>query len=405
MAACGSLETPSIPSKIKKREDGGTFFKAVKSFFKECVPVHNVHRSPDTTTSQSLETKSPHSLMETRPSQNLEKISTDSVEIGPSKSLELDPSTFLGDKITAAHTNEEKDSLKKLFTILDDALPHWHSLDNQLQSDIFKTWKRIPERFDSFKYDSLCLSYLEKDILEKLQEVKMGLEGEDLRICTDLITNFKNLNKKLSKMIQLRFLELMESYPKIKLMESLLSEAEFNKKKASLQRASHELLEDNLNQEFQQIGHSVLEELCNMKNQFKALKLLPQSPRDLSISPEFEPFREYFYTAIDLLYKHGSINEDTVQRYFNLNDKESLEQLSSYIDFNIWLRKGYRITGWKTGITECWYLPVFNTSLKALSLKQELIINFYVLAKSLICEGNKIFINEKPDHEWKIFLK
>jgi hypothetical protein len=44
-----------------------------------------------TTTSQSLETTSSQLLMETRPSQ---KILSDSVEIGPSKSLELEPCTF-----------------------------------------------------------------------------------------------------------------------------------------------------------------------------------------------------------------------------------------------------------------------------------------------------------------------
>jgi hypothetical protein len=54
----------------------------------------------------------------------------------------------------------------------------------------------------------------------------------------------------------MRFLEITGSYPKIKQMESLSLEAEFNQKKSSLQRISHELLAEKLNKEFHQSSNS-----------------------------------------------------------------------------------------------------------------------------------------------------
>ncbi|KAI9627622.1 hypothetical protein KEM48_012084 [Puccinia striiformis f. sp. tritici PST-130] len=280
-------------------------------------------------------------------------------------------------QLVHAIANQKPEGMLSLSEILTARLPHWKSLDDVFLSHVLKAWEKIPKKFVLIHKDSSELERYTLGVARELEIIKANVQGDSLANCLDAIRIFGKSKEKISTITKLKILELVESDSKIKVMQSILAENQNDSQTNNLlQCLSHE----------------------NYREDWKRVyEAFDEQSEDVPI------MGMYHFKVADFLYQNKFINEESLRSYYQLQKKGTLHLIWSYAGWFFFIGPDDLVWNVQTGITQHWYWHIHNKSFKALSVKQEYIINLYFLIKSLIDRATKEFKGTWIMAEWKLF--
>ncbi|KAI9617637.1 hypothetical protein H4Q26_012938 [Puccinia striiformis f. sp. tritici PST-130] len=294
-------------------------------------------------------------------------VSSESSEVHPR------PVPREGSQLVHAIANQKPEGRLSLSDFLTARLPHWKSLDDVFLSHVLKAWEKIPS---------------------------------SLANCLEAIRIFEKSKEKISTITKLKISELVESDSKIKVMQSILAENQNDSQTINLlQCLSRENYEEDWKRVCQQYGHSILEETQQMPDKYKTPGFSSHSPDEAfdEQSEDVPIMGMYHFKVADFLYQNKFINEESLRSYYQLQKKGTLHLIWSYAGRFFLIGPGDLVWDVQTGITQHWYWHIHNKSFKALSVKQEYIINLYFLIKSLIDHATNEFKGTWIMAQWKLF--
>ncbi|KAH9457505.1 hypothetical protein Pst134EA_021379 [Puccinia striiformis f. sp. tritici] len=309
-------------------------------------------------------------------------------------------------QLVHAIANQKPEGMLSLSEILTARLPHWKSLDDVFLSHVLKAWEKIPKKFVLIHKDSSELERYTLGVARELEIIKANVQGDSLANCLDAIRIFGKSKEKISTITKLKILELVESDSKIKVMQSILAENQNDSQTNNLlQCLSHENYREDWKRVCQQYGHSILEDTQQMPDKYKTPGFSSHSPDEAfdEQSEDVPIMGMYHFKVADFLYQNKFINEESLRSYYQLQKKGTLHLIWSYAGWFFFIGPDDLVWNVQTGITQHWYWHIHNKSFKALSVKQEYIINLYFLIKSLIDRATKEFKGTWIMAEWKLF--